>query len=124
MSVSLNYRCRCDVRYFLAKGHLYSRCEFGPELLRYNTAGDGDAKALGGRGRAVQKRAGDFPAPVSIRAVPAGDELFESLGPLGCSVDALAAALGLPVSDVLAQVARLETSGLVVRSGAMVVPRR
>ena len=64
------------------------------------------------------------PAPVSTQAVPTGDALLESLGPLGCSVDALAVALGRQVSDVLAHVARLETSGLVVRSGAMVVPCR
>ena len=63
------------------------------------------------------------PPPVSTKAVPTGDELFESLGPLGSSIDALASALGLPVSEVLARVTRLETNGLVVRSGAMVVPR-
>ena len=63
------------------------------------------------------------PPPVSTKAVPAGDELFELLGPLGCSVDALASELGLPVSEVLARVARLEANGMVVRSGAMVVPR-
>jgi DNA processing protein len=62
------------------------------------------------------------PPPVPAKAVPAGDALLELLGPLGCSVDSLACALGLPVSDVLARVARLETSGRVVRSGAMVVP--
>lgn len=62
--------------------------------------------------------------PISRAASSSGDDLLDSLGPLGSSIDALAAMLGLGVSEVLARVARLETSGLVIRSNDRVVPRR
>jgi DNA-binding Lrp family transcriptional regulator len=51
------------------------------------------------------------------------DELLTALGPVSRSVDWLAAALHLTVPDVLARLARLETRGLVVRSGGLVMRR-
>lgn len=51
------------------------------------------------------------------------DELVDALGPVGRTVDWLAARLGLSVSDVLARLARLETSGVVARSGGLVKRR-
>lgn len=63
------------------------------------------------------------PPAVASGPRPFGDDLVDSLGPFGQTVDALATNLGLPVSDVLAQLARLETSGVVVRSGGLVMRR-
>ncbi|MDH3396356.1 MAG: DNA-processing protein DprA, partial [Acidimicrobiia bacterium] len=63
------------------------------------------------------------PPAVASDPRPFGDDLVDSLGPFGQTVDALATNLGLPVSDVLAQLARLETSGVVVRSGGLVMRR-
>ncbi len=40
---------------------------------------------------------------------------------MGRSVDSLVSTLGLPVSEVLAQIARLETDGVVVQSGGIVL---
>lgn len=63
------------------------------------------------------------PPPVDGETVPPGNDLVDALGPVGRTVDSLAATLGLAVSDVLARVARLETSGAVVRSGGLVMRR-
>jgi DNA processing protein len=62
------------------------------------------------------------PAAASGSPGHTGD-LVDVLGPVGRSVDALADALGLAVCDVLAEVSRLETRGVVVRSGGMVMRR-
>lgn len=51
---------------------------------------------------------------------PVSDELVDLLGPVGRSIDWLAATLSLPVSDLLGRLARLETRGLVIRSGGLV----
>ncbi len=59
--------------------------------------------------------------PPAVRDEPPTDELLTALGPVGRSVDWLATALVLPVSDVLARVSRLEAEGRVVRSGGMVM---
>ncbi len=60
------------------------------------------------------------PPPAACRAVKSDDRLVDSLGPIGRTVDSLAEELGIPIGDVLARVARLETSGAVVRSGGVV----
>ena len=49
------------------------------------------------------------------------DELLDAIGPAGRSVDWLATHLGMPVPEVLARLARLETQGLVSRSGGQVI---
>ena len=48
------------------------------------------------------------------------DELIQVLGPVGRSIDWLSTTLDLPVSDVLARLARLEARGLVVHTGGLV----
>jgi DNA processing protein len=63
------------------------------------------------------------PAAVPSVRLSCGHELVDALGPVGRSVDSLATTLGLAVSDVLAQLARLETAGVVVRSGGLVMRR-
>jgi DNA processing protein len=52
---------------------------------------------------------------------PAPDELLDLLGPVGRSVDWLTATLSVPVSDLLGRLARLETRGLIIRSGGVVM---
>jgi DNA processing protein len=64
------------------------------------------------------------PPPLTTGPAPTGDRLIDSLGPVGRTVDSLASTLGLSVSELLADIARLETSGLVAREGGMVVPTR
>ncbi len=64
------------------------------------------------------------PPPVSGEPVGQGDALVDALGPVGRSVDSLVSTLEMPVSEVLAQIARLETDGLVVQSGGIVHRRK
>lgn len=61
--------------------------------------------------------------PPAGACAPPTDEFLESLGPVGRSVDWLAATLGLAVSEVLAQIARWEAAGAVARTGALVTRR-
>ena len=63
------------------------------------------------------------PPPVASAPVAVGDALVDALGPVGRTVDSLAGTLALPVSEVLARVARLETRGVVVQSGGIVSRR-
>ena len=63
------------------------------------------------------------PPEVANGSVPLHDDVVEALGPVGRTVDWLATNLGLAVSDLLARLARLETSGVVVRSGGLVMRR-
>jgi DNA processing protein len=60
------------------------------------------------------------PPPVPTKAVAVGDALVDALGPLGRTADSLADTLALPVSEVLAHIARLETRGVVVQCGGVV----
>ena len=64
------------------------------------------------------------PPPAADGPVPQREPLLDALGPLGLTVDSLVSALDLPVSEVLAQIARLENDGLVSQSGGVVLPRR
>jgi DNA processing protein len=63
------------------------------------------------------------PPPVSRESARHGDRLVDALGPVGRSIDALVSTLNLPVSDVLAQIVRLEADGVVVQSGGIVLRR-
>jgi len=57
-------------------------------------------------------------------SVAEGDEILRIIGPIGRSVDALAEELGRSAARVLADVARLETLGLVRRSGGLICGTR
>lgn len=60
------------------------------------------------------------PPPVPARTSEPVDELVGSLGGVGRTVDWLADHLALPITEILARVSRLETQGIVTRSGALV----